>query len=360
MDAQRKLATLALAAGISLLGACSEGDGAPTPQGPAPGAGSPGRTAVRVEAVPVSRQPLARELVAVGSLRADESVTLASEVAGRITRIAFQEGQPVKAGALLFELDDAIVAAEREQARASVDLARRNDQRAADLFERKLLAAQERDEVAAELRLQEASLLLAQARFEKTRILAPFGGVVGLRLVSPGDYVDAGQALVDLQAIDPLKVDFRLPEQALSAVATGQTLRVEVESAPGQVFEGQVYAIDPLVADDTRSIAVRARLANPGLALRPGQFASVRLEVERKEDALVIDEQAIFPSGDKQFVYIVSEGKAELREVSIGQRQPGQVEVLAGLEEGELLVLTGIQRLSEGIPVTVQTAAAGG
>lgn len=357
MDMQRGIVTALLALSASLLGACSDPGSAAKPSGEAAPAAA--RPTVAVEVATVTRQPLARELVAVGSLRADESVTVASEVAGRIARIAFEEGRPVKAGQRLFELDGAIASAELEQARTSVELARRNDRRAAGLFEHKLLAAQERDEVAATLRLGEASLRLAQARFDKTRIVAPFAGVIGLRAVSPGDYVVAGQALVDLQAIDPLKLDFRLPELALRSLAVGQPLRVEVDSAPGETFEGTVYAIDPLIADDTRSIGIRARLANPALALRPGQFARVRLEVERKADALLVAERAVFPRGDQQFVYVVEDGKAALREVRLGQRKPGRVEVTEGLAEGEALVVAGIQKLAPGTAVSVREAAGG-
>ncbi|WP_200769483.1 efflux RND transporter periplasmic adaptor subunit [Fontimonas thermophila] len=331
---------------ITLLAGCS---------GESPGAAeAPARVTVPVEVHTVSARPLAHELVAVGSIRADESVVVRPEIAGRIAHIGFAEGQAVKAGQLLFALDDAIYRAELDQARASLVLAQRNFERATELFARKLVAQAERDQAAAAFDAAKAAMALAQARLDKTRILAPFSGVAGLRQVSPGDYVAPGQDLVHLQAMDRVKVDLRIDESALPMLRVGQTLAVEVDAYPGERFSGEVYAIDPRIADTTRSIALRARLPNPEGRLRPGQFARVRLVLGHKADAIVIPEQAIFPRGERQFVYVVDDGSARLREIRVGLRIPGEAEVLDGLRAGERLIIAGLQRLSDGTPVHEQ------
>lgn len=338
----RPIAVLILAAG---LWGCGK-----SPQAQAPAAGK-SRAAVPVEMTTVGTATLLREVVAVGSMRSDESVTLSPEVAGRIARIGFEEGRPVQAGQLLFELDAAVPRATVAEARASRNLAARNHERGTELFERRLISQQERDTLRSALESAEATLALAQAQLAKTRITAPFAGTAGLRQVSPGDYVNPGQALVSLEAMARLKVDFRLPETVLSRLAPGQPLDIELDAWPGERFRAEVYAIEPRVAESTRSIGLRARLPNPDGRLRPGLYARVRLQTAREADAVVVPEQAIFPRGEQQFVYVVAGGVAQEREVRIGQREPGRAEILDGLRPGEVIVTAGLQKLSPGAAV---------
>jgi membrane fusion protein (multidrug efflux system) len=312
-------------------------------------------TAVPVEVVVIRGETLNQELTGVGSLRSDESVTLRSEVAGRIERINFREGAKVAAGQLLFELDSAVNQAELSQAQANSKLAQRNDERAQELFGRSLISQSDRDTAAANREVARAALALAQARLGKTRITAPFAGVAGLRMVSPGDYVSAGQSLVNLEAMSLLKADFRLPEAALSQLRVGQPLQLELDAFPGEVFTGELYAIEPRVADDTRSIGLRARLPNPDGKLRPGLFARIKLQTAQNPSALMVPEQAVTPRGSQQFVYVVEDGKAQLREVRLGQRIPGRVEIVSGLDAGAVVITSGLQQLTPG--VAVQTAA---
>lgn len=319
---------------------------------------SAGTTAISVETWAVATRPLVRELLAVGSLRSDESVTVRPEIAGRIIEIGFQEGQAVKAGQLLFALDASIDDATLDQARADHALVARNDARATELLGRKLVSQAERDQARANLESATAALAVAEARLAKNRILAPFDGVAGLRMVSPGDYVTVGQDLVSLEAMTMMKVDFRVDQGALPSLHAGQQLQIEVDAYPGTMFSGEVYAIDPRIADATRSIALRARLPNADGRLRPGQFARVRLVVEQKEAAIVIPERAIFPRGTQQFVFVVDEeSRARLREITLGQREPGQAEALAGLKPGEILIVSGIQQLSEGRAVQAKASS---
>lgn len=328
------------AAGAAPAGAPAAGKG-----GPAGGMGMP------VEAEAAKAERIAQEIIAVGSLRSNESVTLSSEIAGRIVKAQFSEGQPVKAGTVLFVLDDSIHRAELEQAEASLALSQRNHERAVELFGRKLISQRERDEAAAKLDVDRASVALARARLAKTRITAPFDGVVGLRAVSPGDYVQPGQALAPLEQISVLKADFRLSEGALSRIAVGQTLNLEVDAYPGQAFPGRVYAIDPRLAEETRSIGVRARVPNEKGRLRPGLFARVRLTIAQRDNAILVPEQAIVPQADKLFVYVIEDGKAVVRTVRVGLRQGGRAEIVEGVQPGDLVITAGIQKIGPGAPV---------
>ncbi len=304
-----------------------------------------------VEAAILKPRRLAQDIIAVGSLRSDESVILSSEISGRIASIAFTEGQPVDAGDLLFKLDDSVYAAELEQARAGLKLSRSDHDRAQELFNRQLISVRERDAAAAKLDVDRATVSLAEARLAKTRIRAPFRGIVGLRRVSPGEYVNPGQPLAPLEALSVLKMDFRLPEAALSVVKVGQILNLEVDAYPGEIFPGKVYAIDPRLAEDTRSVGVRARVPNPERRLRPGLFARVRLTISENAAALLVPEQAIVPQGDSLFVYVIEDGKAAMRKVVIGQRQGGQAEISSGLKAGDTVITAGMQKIGPGSPV---------
>lgn len=340
------LPALLLAAAL-VIAACST-DVVDAPATTVPAASAP------VEVQAVTTEALARELSAVGSLQSDEAVIVRPEIAGRVVRIGFDEGRPVASDQLLFALDDSVQRAEVDEARATLELAGRGFARADELFARKLVSQSDRDQAAANLELARAAVALAQARLDKTRIVAPFAGIAGLKQVSPGDYVVAGQDLVNLESIHPLKLDFRVDESALPLLRVGQPVEVETDAYAGEHFTGAVYAIDPRITEATRSIALRATLPNSDARLRPGQFARVRLRIGEAADAVVIPEAAIFPRGQRQFVYVVEDGRARLREVRIGQRRPGHAEVLSGLTPGESLVVSGLQRLGDGAAVRQQ------
>jgi len=277
---------------------------------------------------------------------------LRPEVAGRIQAIEFKEGQPVRRGQTLIRLDDSVPRAELEQARANLTLAQSHYRRAVELQGKGFVSQQARDEAASTLKVQQAAVSLAQARLDKMTISAPFSGMVGLRSVSVGDYVSEGQDLAPLEAIDPLKVDFRVPEMYLSKVQVGQRLLLRLDALPGEEREGAVYAVSPLVDAGGRSILLRATVANQDAKLRPGMFARVQLYF-REDKALVAPEAALAPSGETQYVYRVRDGVAERREVTIGERREGQVEILTGVVAGDQLVVSGLQRVTDGAPVQV-------
>ncbi|HSC99618.1 MAG TPA: efflux RND transporter periplasmic adaptor subunit [Casimicrobiaceae bacterium] len=309
--------------------------------------------ATTVEAAKVATQPMPQTITAVGSLRSDESVTVRPEVAGRISAILFKEGQHVAKGMTLIRLDPAINAAEVQQARANLKLAQSKYDRAVELSQRNFISGQAKDEAENNLRVAEASVALVEARLAKTEIKAPFSGMIGLRVVSVGDYVKEGADVVNLESIDPLKVDFRVPEIYLQQVQVGQTLTITLDALPGKTYDGRVLAVNPLVDAGGRSVVIRAIVRNQDTSLRPGMFARVRLITRDEKQALVIPEQAIVPQGDEQYVYRVVDGKVTRVKVEIGQRRDSKVEILKGLEASDVVVTAGQLKLRDGMAVTI-------
>lgn len=318
--------------------------------------GAPAQTAAKTPAVavvagPVEVVPVRDEITAVGDLKADELVIMRPEIAGVIKSIPFAEGQRVEQGDLLFQFDDAVLRAELADAQANLELSQRNFQRSRELYEKRIGSERTRDETLAALQSWQAKKALAEARLEKTRVQAPFDGITGFRMVSPGAYVQAGQDMVRLVRIDPIKVDFQVPERFLSAVAPGQKVSVTLDSFPGKSFGGEVYALDNVVDVNGRAIAIRARIPNPDGVLRPGMFARVTLVTETRDKAVVVPETAIVPEAQSKFVFVVDDGKARKTEVETGRRLAGKVEVVSGLKAGDVIVTVGQQKIRDGSPV---------
>jgi membrane fusion protein (multidrug efflux system) len=328
----------------------SSASGGATPQAASKGGATPG---VAVEAVKVALQSMPQTITAVGSLRSDESVTVRPEVAGRISAIQFQEGQRVTKGATLIRLDPAINQAEVQQGRANLKLAQSKYDRAVDLAKSNFISGQAKDEAENNLRVAEAGLQLAEAKLAKMEIKAPFSGIIGLRVVSIGDYVKEGADVVNLESIDPLKVDFRVPEMYMRQVRVGQSLQVQLDALPGKTFEGNVVAVNPLFDAAGRSIVIRAVVRNSDTSLRPGMFARVRLITRDEQNALVIPEQAIVPQGDEQYVFRIADGRASRVKIEVGQRRDGKVEVLKGLSANDTVVTAGQLKIRDGVPVTL-------
>lgn len=297
--------------------------------------------------------PVSEVIAAVGTLISNESVMLRPEISGRVAGIHFVEGAPVRQNALLVTLDDAIVAAELADARANLELSRRNFERARELFRQRAGTERALDESKAKLDSDQAKVELALARQGKTRIAAPFDGILGLRRVSVGDFVNAGDDLVNIESIDPIKIDFRVPERSLALIATGQAIDITVDAFPGRTFRGEIYALDPQVDPAGRSVAMRARIANREGLLRPGLFARVSVIVNDRPQAVIVPEQAIIPFGSDRFVYRVVDGVAKRTKVTLGLRRLGAVEVVDGLKADDVVVTAGQLKLKDGAPVTV-------
>ncbi|MBI2784253.1 MAG: efflux RND transporter periplasmic adaptor subunit, partial [Gammaproteobacteria bacterium] len=262
-------------------------------------------------------------------------------------------GQAVDEAAVLVTIDPSEYRAQLEQNAAVVQLNELNYQRAKQLNEEKLISPQAYDESLAKLKESQANLALAKARLDKTTIRAPFAGRLGLRQVSPGDYAQPGRAIVNLEDIDSIKVDFRIPESYLAKVRADLPVNVRVDARSDRAFAGRIYAIDPRIDEASRTILLRARVPNPGGELRPGMFVRVTLVLGRRPDALLIPEQAVVPMGDAKFVYRIVDGKAVQAQVNIGQRLEGLVEIVEGLNANDTVVTGGQTKIFEGAPVMI-------
>ncbi|MFW1676921.1 efflux RND transporter periplasmic adaptor subunit [Pontibacter sp. JAM-7] len=305
------------------------------------------------EVVHVVKQPLERRIESVGNLRANESIMLRPEQSGRIEKTLFAEGEPVKQGAPLFQLDTALYEAELQAAAARVSLSKTDYERASSLLKKGVGSVQQRDSSLAQLRVDEAQLALAKTRLDKMSVQAPFSGITGLRLVSPGDYVNVGQDLVQLTDISTMKVDFKVAEIYLSELQPGASIEIEIDAMPGKILTGEIFAVAPSADQNAHNIEVRATIPNPDGTLRPGLFAQVAILVDRT-DSLTIPEQAIVPQGKSFFVMRVvgDEHKIDMVEVELGQRRPGIVEILSGLNESDIIVTAGQIKLQPGMPVS--------
>ena len=336
--------------------------GAPAPQGNAtakPGAQGPAKP-VMVEATKVRQMTMRDDAEAVGSLRSRRSVVLRPEISGRITQLNFSDGQRVRKGQLLVQLDDQLPRAQVQQSRAELSIARANHKRNQELVAQGFISQRSVDESAANLEVAEAKLALAEATAQRLRIVAPFDGVAGIRGVNVGDYLKDGADIVNVEDLDAVYVDFRLPERLQNKVKTGQTARVAFDALPGVQYSAVVLAINPQIDADGRSLAVRGCIDNRRLQLRPGMFARVTAVFGERSDANVVPEEAIVPDGAAPYVLRVVAGLEEGSQVAkrtpvrLGARTPGFVEVVEGLAPGDVVVTAGQQRLQrDGMAVRV-------
>ncbi|NMQ17867.1 efflux RND transporter periplasmic adaptor subunit [Candidatus Competibacter phosphatis] len=306
-----------------------------------------------VKAAPATHATLNVEVTAVGTLRADETVMVRPEIAGRVETIHFREGQKVRQGEPLVTLDQEEYQAQLASSTAQLALEQSSYRRLQDMDRQQLTSQQNLDEAKAKLDTARAQQELNRVRLSKTVIRAPFDGMIGLRKISPGAYVKPGDDIVALESLGAMKLDFRVPETYLARLAVDQRLAARVDAYPEQRFEGTIYAIEPALDEETRTVLLRARLPNPDNKLRPGLFARVSLILERRENALVVPEQAIVPVGQTTFVYRVVDGKAVMTPVKLGLRRPGLVEILEGLSAGDLVVTDGQLKIRDGAAVQV-------
>lgn len=323
---------------------------APAAAGAAPAGG---QRVPAVEVAKVDAVTLIDETQSVGSLRSRQSVMLRPEVAGRVKQIFINDGQRVEKGQLLVQLDDQLQAAQLAQAKAELSIALANHKRNQELVSQNFISKRSLDESAAALDVAQAKLDLAAATLQRLKIVAPFNGVVGLKQVSVGDYLKDGADIVNIEDLDAVLVDFRLPERFQSKIQAGQKTQLNIDALPGRPFAAVVQAVDPLIDANGRSVGIRGCIDNRQQQLRPGMFARVKTVFGVRDKALVIPEEAIVPQGGRTFVVRVVPGEqadtlvSQRVAVKVGVRQPGKVEILEGLEAGDSVVTAGHQRLQK-------------
>jgi len=325
--------------------------------GAGPGAASRSSAPALVSTIGVRSERISQKLEALGNARANESVDISSKTSNVVTAVRFRDGERVKRGQLLVELDDAQTRADAAAAEAAVAESERLYNRSRELMSTGALSKAQFDQLEATLKANRARLAAAEARLADTVIRAPFSGRVGLRRVSVGTLISPGDVITTLDDTSVIKLDFSVPENFLATLREGLAVRATAPAFPGRSFSGKVSSIDSRIDMNTRSVTVRALLANEDGALRPGMFLNVSLANDERE-ALVIPEEALTPEAEKQFVYVVADGKAALREVRIGQRRPGSVEIVSGLSEGEQVIVEGTQKVRNGAPVRVTEMSA--
>lgn len=332
-----------------------------------PAGGGGGAGPVPVEVARAESRLVQDDATAVGSLRSRQGVMVRPEVSGRVARLGFADGQRVKRGQVLVQLDDTLQVAQLQQAEAQASIARSNYQRNKELVAQNFVSRSVLDQSEANLQVAEAQVSLARAQLGRMKIVAPFDGTAGIRNVNVGDYVKDGADLVTLEDTSSMYVDFRLPERFLPKVQSKQKVSVAVDALPDRQFDARVEALDPQVDANGRALLVRARVDNAGQLLRPGMFARVRLVLAEKPDAVLVPEEALVPQGNKQFLLKVVQGPegpaSERLEVSTGIRRDGKVEILSGVAAGDTVVTAGQAQLMRGQsrPVrVVQLGRAGG
>ena len=333
------------AAGAACGGGGGEGNGAGG--GPSGSGGPPG---LPVEVAIATADTVVDAILATGAIEAVQSIELRPEVQGRLTEILAREGTEVESGAPLFKVDDAELTAQVAQLRAERDRAVSALKRTRELIEQNASSEADLEESEANARSQEAQLELQEVRLDRTVVRAPFAGVVGERFVSVGDYVNSSTRLTTLQTVDPQRATFQVPERYAERLSVGQQVTFRV-AAVDREFTGWVDFVDPVVRVPARTILVKARVGNRQRLLKPGMFIEARLATDVRADALVIPEDALMPLEGATYVWVVTDGVADRRQVETGVRIPGFVEVRSGLEAGEQVVVGGLQKLSVGTPV---------
>jgi membrane fusion protein (multidrug efflux system) len=346
----RRTRVAAVAAGLAMVAlaiATSRSD----PESAAPAGGAEERPLV-AEVYVARVQPVAETLRTVGTLLANESVDLVSELSRRLVSIDVAEGTEVKEGERLFQLDDADLRAQLAELEVRRRLAARTleRQRALLEYEKKALSQQAYDQAATDLQAIEAEIASLRVTLAKTEIRAPFDARVGLRRVSEGAWITPDTLLTTLQDTSRIKIDFTLPERYAGAIAIDQRFSFRV-AGRGETFEGRVIAIEPAIEAATRSVRVRGVADNPTRALMPGAFASVEVPLARAGDGILVPAQAVVPSATGHAVWVLRDGRAELRDVEIGLRTRDAVEIVRGLEAGETVLTTNLLRVRAGVRV---------
>ena len=321
------------------------------PAGSGKPAAPPSTSALHVETYLVEVSDLEDQVLVTGELRANEEVELRAEDSGRIVSLHFVEGQQVEAGELLVKINDADLVAEMRRLQVELKLAQQRERRSQALLEEQTLSQEVYDEARGQLDILQARIAQVEAKIAKTELRAPFRGVIGLREVSEGSYITSSVTIARLQNLDPIKLDFAVPEKYAGQVGRGDSVEFTVAGSD-EAFRGRVYAVEPRIDATTRTIQARARAANPRESLFPGAFAKVRLVIGRNDKALMVPAIALIPGAAQTTVYVVEDAIAQPRQVQVGKRTDRQVQVTAGLEAGDRVIVSGIQQVRPGMEVT--------
>lgn len=347
--AKRLLAAIVI---LSVLGVLALPKLIPSERGAAPRSASGAGDTLQVSARVVAPEPLENRIQTTGTIRANEAVDLVSEAAGKVTRILFREGSWAQEGDLLVKINDADLQAQQERAHHRLQLAEKREERQRQILEKGGISQEEYDLAANEVEVLRAEIRVIEAQIAKTEIRAPFSGVIGLRYVSEGSYISPQTQIATLQSLNPVKVDFSIPEKYTGLIEVGDPVYFRVAGTE-QTFRGEVYAIEPKISQNTRMLQLRARSPNPGGTLTPGAFADVELVLEEIGDALMVPTIAVVPELQGKKVFVYEGGRAMPRPVETGTRTETAVQITSGLAAGDTVLTSGIQQVRPGLPVRI-------
>jgi membrane fusion protein (multidrug efflux system) len=305
-----------------------------------------------VEVAEVKMQNVSEKFEAVGTIEATEEITVVSEINAAVIELPFTEGSQINKGSLIAQLDDSQLAADLSRAEAlhSQSLATYN--RVKKVVEQKAGTPQDLDDALASLKVAEANLKLAQARLDKTKIIAPFSGMIGSRKVSVGSFLRTGDAITELANLNEIRINFSAPERFLSELKRGSEVIVFSPVYPGHEVKGRIIAIEPIIDSETRTARIVAKVQNPGQKFRPGMSANVSVVLSQRQEALTIPTEAVFANGNQSFVYIVNaDSTVAPAPVTLGLQMSDVVEISAGLEQGMKIITAGHQKLFPGAKV---------
>jgi len=318
--------------------------------------GAPIESLLQVQGSILRPTPFDNTLVLTGSIIANESLELKSEASGKITKINFKEGAKVSKGELLVQINDEEIRAQIEKQRYMQKLNKDNEYRQRQLFKKDAISQEEYDNALNRLNTTISDIKLLEAQLQKTRVFAPFDGIIGLRYVSNGAYISPSTVIATLYNNSPAKIEFAVPSRYSSLITAGKQIRFTIENDTSRVFVGEVYALEPSINEETRTLKLRALADNSKGYLIPGQFVRVDLILDSKPDALMIPTQAVIPGQGGQKVYVVNHGMAKEKSITTGTRTNTSIEVLSGLHSGDTVITTGILQLRDGLPIQVTKA----
>ncbi len=358
-DTRSIIATISIAFGLVCAGwavyeakhgSAPQGQAQAGPPGGPPRAGAGGGAPIAVITAPVKQRAIDVGIEAIGTANANEAVSITSKTANLITAIRFADGDSVQAGQVLVELDRNQVVADLAATNAAFEESRSQFNRSKDLIATQVVSKSQYDQLEATMKANEARVQAAKARLDDTYIRAPFTGRVGLRRVSLGTLISPGTIITTLDDTSSIKVDFSVPEAYVSQLRNGQGVSTRTNAWPGRSFNGKVVSVDSRVDPATRAVTVRALVPNRDSALKPGMFLTVSVAQDRRP-ALVVPEEALIPEQARQFVYVVEGSKVAKREVTLGRREPGFVEIASGVAAGDVVVIEGTLKLRDGVAV---------
>jgi membrane fusion protein (multidrug efflux system) len=314
-----------------------------------------------VETAVVTPGAVADRFEAVGSIEAGEAITVVTEIDATVESMPFKEGQPIAEGGVIAQLDDETAKAEMNRAEALREQSRVTFERVKALYDQKAAAPQDLDDAGAALKVADANLALAKERWRKTRITAPFAGLVGAKRVSPGAYLRAGSAITELASLNEIKVIFSAPERYLAELQRGRQVTVSTTAYPNYALQGRIDVVSPVLDPTTRAATIIARVKNPGQRFRPGMSANVSVVLSQRAQALTVPSEAVFSEGGQTLVYVVKpDSTVERTSITLGTRQADAVEVVQGLDAGARIVTAGHQKLLPGAKVIPVGAAGAG